>query len=88
LTTSALASAGLACAGLIIGSWPAEPDLAARTNLDHLSVVTGAAVIGRLPEQVGAMDRADFVAEAPGWFAPDAVAGILAPGVSPYELGR
>ena len=88
LTTLALASAGLACAGLIIGSWSTEPDLAARTNLDQLSVVTGAPLIGRLPEKVEAMDRADFLAEAPGWFAPDAVAGILAPGVSPYELGR
>ena len=88
LTTLALASAGLACAGLIIGSWSTEPDLAARTNLDQLSVVTGAPLIGRLPEKVEAMDRADFLAEAPGWFAPDAVAGIFGSGVSTYELGR
>ncbi|MCZ4278872.1 dethiobiotin synthase [Rhodococcoides yunnanense] len=77
LTTLALASAGLACAGLIIGSWPAEPDLAARTNLDQLSVVTGAPLIGRLPEGAGTMTRAEFIAAAPSWLDRQAMKGIL-----------
>lgn len=77
LTTSALASAGLACAGLIVGSWPAEPDLAARTNLDQLSVVTGAPLIGRLPEGAGTMTRAEFIAAAPSWLDRQAMKGIL-----------
>ena len=36
LTAEALRRRGIACAGVVVGSWPAEPDLAARSNLDDL----------------------------------------------------
>ncbi|MEV6365236.1 dethiobiotin synthase [Nocardia asteroides] len=71
LTTRTLAAAGVPCAGLVIGSWPADPDLAARCNRDDLPRVTETRLVGTLPEGAGQWDRARFTAAAPGWFAPD-----------------
>ncbi|MBY6413621.1 ATP-dependent dethiobiotin synthetase BioD [Rhodococcus sp. BP-252] len=70
LTTDALAAAGVHCAGLIIGSWPADPDLAAVTNLAELPDVTGVPLIGRVPAGAGSRTRESFVADAPGWLRP------------------
>nr|WP_296774693.1 dethiobiotin synthase [Rhodococcus sp. (in: high G+C Gram-positive bacteria)] len=77
LTTSALAAAGVFCAGLIVGSWPAVPGLAARTNLEELPDVAGAAILGRIPEGVGQLERLDFAAAAPAWFDVHALADLL-----------
>lgn len=68
LTVEALRARALPIAGLVIGSWPAEPDLAEQCNLDDLPITTGVPVIGRIPEGAGALDRAAFVAAAAGWF--------------------
>ena len=68
LTVEALRARGLPIAGLVIGSWPAEPDLAEQCNLDDLPTTTGVPVIGRIPEGAGALDREAFVAAAAGWF--------------------
>ncbi|WP_225729419.1 MULTISPECIES: dethiobiotin synthase [unclassified Nocardia] len=70
LTTRALESAGVRCAGLVIGSWPAAPDLASECNRDDLPRVTGVPIVGSIPEGVGAWDRERFIAAAPGWIAP------------------
>jgi dethiobiotin synthetase len=74
LTTEALATRGLCCAGLVIGSWPAESDLAARCNLNDLPAVTGAPLRGRLPAGAGQLTARAFLAAAkagieplPGW---------------------
>lgn len=77
LTVGALSNAGVFCAGLIVGAWPAEPDLAARTNLVELPVVTGRPVLGCIPASVGAMSRPAFRATAGGWFDATAVADVL-----------
>jgi len=69
LTIEALRARGLPIDGLIIGSWPAEPDLAEQCNLEDLPVTTGVPVIGRIPAGAGGLDRAAFTAAAPGWFA-------------------
>ncbi|MFG1620932.1 dethiobiotin synthase [Kribbella sp. NPDC049227] len=68
LTVEALRSRGLPIEGLIIGSWPAEPDLAEQCNLEDLPVTTGVPVIGRIPVGAGRLDRKAFTAAAPGWF--------------------
>ncbi|HEU4945867.1 MAG TPA: dethiobiotin synthase [Kribbella sp.] len=68
LTVEALRSRGLPITGLVIGSWPAEPDLAERCNLEDLPAVTGVPVIGRIPEGAGSLPRAAFVAAAAEWF--------------------
>lgn len=68
LTVAALDAAGVSCPGLVVGSWPAEPDLAARCNLEDLPAVTGVPLLGRVPAGAGASSRADFAAAAPNWF--------------------
>lgn len=64
LTTEALARRGLACPGVVIGCWPAEPDLAARCNLADLPAVTGVPLLGSLPAGAGALDRAGLLGAA------------------------
>jgi len=68
LTVEALRARDLPIDGLIIGSWPADPDLAEQCNLDDLPVTTGVPVIGRIPAGAGGLDRAAFTAAALGWF--------------------
>ncbi|HEY2277788.1 MAG TPA: dethiobiotin synthase, partial [Streptosporangiaceae bacterium] len=55
LTLEALAARKLACAGLVVGSWPAEPGLAERCNLDDLVTVAAGPLAGVLPEGLGAL---------------------------------
>jgi dethiobiotin synthetase len=57
LTLEALQARGLTCLGVVIGSWPREPDLAARCNLEDLGPV-----LGRIPEGAGDLNREDFLA--------------------------
>ncbi|MVU82062.1 ATP-dependent dethiobiotin synthetase BioD [Nocardia sp. ET3-3] len=68
LTTRALTSAGVECAGLVIGSWPATPDLASECNRTDLPAVTGVDLIGSLPAGAGAWTAPAFTAAAPTWF--------------------
>jgi dethiobiotin synthetase len=70
LTAEALRARGLRCAGVVIGRWPAEPDLAARCNLTDLPEVAGAPLLGVLPDGAGALPPAEFRARAPRWLAP------------------
>ena len=64
LACEALRSRGLDCASLVIGAWPAEPDLAARCNLEDLPAYSGVPVTGRLPEGAGALGREAFLTMA------------------------
>ena len=48
LTVEAIERRGLTCLGIVIGSWPREPDLASLCNLDDLERI--APVLGKLPE--------------------------------------
>ncbi len=70
LTCEAIAARGLAAAGVVIGSWPASPDLAARTNLEDLPAYAGCPLLGALPESMGARSRAEFLALARDSLAP------------------
>jgi dethiobiotin synthetase len=56
LTLEALAARGLRCAGVVIGSWPAAPGLAERSNLTDLAGV----LTGRMPEGAGKLDADAF----------------------------
>ncbi len=49
LTLEALAARKLACAGIVIGSWPARPGLAEQSNLSDLARVAGRPLAGILP---------------------------------------
>ena len=68
LTVEALRARGLPIEGLVIGSWPAEPDRAEECNLEDLPAVTGVPVIGRIPAGAGQLDREAFTGAAPSWF--------------------
>jgi dethiobiotin synthetase len=57
LTLEALRNRDLECAGVVIGSWPRDPDLAARCNLEDLGPV-----LGRIPEGAGELSREEFLA--------------------------
>ena len=64
LTTPALRAAGLACAGIVVGSLPGTPDLATTCNLADLPEVTGIPLVGALPEGAGALDAERFATVA------------------------
>ena len=57
LTLEALDARGLECLGVVVGSWPREPDLAARCNVEDLGPV-----LGRIPEGAGELTREGFLA--------------------------
>ncbi len=66
LTVDALHRRGLTVRGLVVGAWPDYPGLAELCNLDDLQRV--APLLAVLPAGAGGLDRAAFVAAAPGWF--------------------
>jgi dethiobiotin synthase len=68
LTVGALRARGIEPAGLIVGSWPADPGLAEQCNLIDLPRGTGVPVLAVIPEAVGGFDQAAFTAAATGWF--------------------
>ncbi|MEU6575700.1 dethiobiotin synthase [Streptomyces sp. NPDC046805] len=70
LTACELRSRGVELLGVVIGSWPAAPDLASRCNVADLPDVTGAPLLGALPAGAGALPPTDFRATAPDWLAP------------------
>jgi dethiobiotin synthetase len=67
LTAEALAARAVACAGVVIGAWPAEPGLAEHCNLEDLPAYAGAPLIGRMPEGAGSLGRDAFLAAARTW---------------------
>ncbi|MCW2766312.1 MAG: hypothetical protein JWO11_2271 [Nocardioides sp.] len=69
LTVGALRARGLEPAGLVIGSWPAEPGLAERCNAEDLPRVTGVPLIATIPAGAGCLSREAFRAQSPGWFS-------------------
>ncbi|MEU1589118.1 dethiobiotin synthase [Micromonospora sp. NPDC005710] len=59
-------------AGVVIGAWPARPELVHWTNLADLVPN----LLGALPDGAGAMDPGVFRRSAPGWLTP-ALHGVL-----------
>ncbi|MCX6466034.1 MAG: dethiobiotin synthase [Pseudonocardiales bacterium] len=79
LTVEALATRGIACAGVVVGSWPAEPDLAARCNLADLPAVTGVPLLGAVPEGAGSLPSGEFARVARHGLARDLGGGWHTP---------
>ncbi|TDB72215.1 dethiobiotin synthase [Micromonospora sp. KC723] len=59
-------------AGVVVGAWPAEPELVHWANLTELVPN----LLGALPAGAGAMDPGVFRRSAPGWLTP-ALYGVL-----------
>jgi dethiobiotin synthetase len=78
LTLEALAARKLACAGVVIGSWPAQPGLAELSNLTDLETVAGQPVAGVLPVGAGQLASAAFGRMARQSLAP-ALGGTFSP---------
>ncbi|MDT0344267.1 dethiobiotin synthase [Streptomyces litchfieldiae] len=70
LTGEALRARGLITLGVVIGSWPADPDLAARCNVTDLPSAADAPLLGAVPAGAGALAPPDFRARAGSWLAP------------------
>jgi len=70
LTLEAVAHRGLQLAGLVLGSWPAHPDLAARCNVRDLEDLVAGPLAGALPEGAGALEGAAFLHTARAGLAP------------------
>ncbi len=68
LTVAALRARGIEPRALVIGSWPATPELAETTNRADLPAQTGVPLVGVLPQGAGRLSREEFLAAAPGWF--------------------
>ncbi|WP_433497813.1 dethiobiotin synthase [Sphaerimonospora sp. CA-214678] len=70
LTLEAMAGRGLDPAGVVIGSWPAEPGLAERCNVADLEMLAARPLAGALPEGAGVLDRPAFARAARAGLAP------------------
>jgi dethiobiotin synthetase len=70
LTAEVLQRRGIECAGIVVGSWPAEPDLAARCNLDDLPLVANAPLVGAIPANAATLTRPKFLEMAIRSLAP------------------
>jgi len=68
LTLEVMAGRGLRLAGVVIGRWPPEPDLACRSNVADLERLAGRPLAGALP--AGAPARPDFLGTARHGLAP------------------
>jgi dethiobiotin synthase len=68
LTLEVLAGRGVRQAGVVIGSWPAAPGLAERTNVRGLEQLSGQPLAGALPD--GAPAAVDFVSVARHGLSP------------------
>jgi dethiobiotin synthetase len=70
LTVAELRRRGLTCPGVVVGAWPAEPDLAARCNLVDLPAVTGVPLLGAIDGGAGRLGPAAFASTARHGLAP------------------
>lgn len=68
LTVAALRRRGLTLAGVVVCGYPADPDLATRTNLGELDAISGGRLAGVIPRLDPPTPAA--LADAAGWFGP------------------
>jgi dethiobiotin synthetase len=70
LTVAELRRRGLTCRGVVVGAWPAAPDLAARCNLVDLPAVTGVPLLGAVADGAGGLEPGAFASTARHGLAP------------------
>jgi dethiobiotin synthetase len=78
LTLEVLAGHGLDLAGVVIGSWPDQPDLACRSNIRDLETLAARPLSGVLPSGAGGLASAEFLLVARMGLAP-ALGGTFVP---------
>lgn len=70
LTLEALAHRGVELSGIVLGSWPAVPGLAERSNLRDLETLAARPLLGALPSGAGALSAAEFLPVARAGLGP------------------
>jgi dethiobiotin synthetase len=73
LSLEVLATRGLTCAGVVLGSWPVspeQPDLASRSNLEDLEEIVGGRLAGVLPTGAATLGPAAFLTASLAGLAP------------------
>ncbi|MFD4539346.1 dethiobiotin synthase [Streptomyces bauhiniae] len=70
LTARELKRRELELTGVVIGSWPASPDLATRCNVTDLPEVAAAPLLGALPQGTGTLPTTEFRHRSPTWLSP------------------
>jgi dethiobiotin synthetase len=71
LTCDRIRGHRLNCLGVVIGAWPASPDLATMCNLDDLPAYAGVPLLGLLPERAGEASPIEFLDLARNGLAPE-----------------
>jgi len=71
LTLEAMAHRGLVLAGVVLGSWPTNPDLACRRNVRDLEMLSARPLSGAMPAGAGHLDAAEFLLAARAGLGPD-----------------
>jgi dethiobiotin synthetase len=61
LTLEAMAHRGVELAGLVLGAWPDEPDLASRSNVRDLETLSARPLAGAIPDGAGTASATDFL---------------------------
>ncbi len=91
LTAEVATRRGLNVAGVVVGSWPAEPGLAEICNVTDLPVVAGAPLLGLLDEHIGELSPGGFLAAAERglspWFGGRFDPELFAAGLPNPDLG-
>jgi dethiobiotin synthetase len=70
LTLEALAHRGLELAGVVLGSWPREPDLVARCNIRDLETLAARPLSGAVGERGGTLTPLEFLLAARAGLEP------------------
>ena len=70
LTLEALAHRGITPAGVVIGCWPDEPDLASRCNIRDLETLGARPLAGAIAEGAGALEPLEFLLAARAGLEP------------------
>jgi dethiobiotin synthetase len=70
LTLEALAHRGLPLAGVVLGAWPEDPDLACRSNIRDLESLAGQPLAGALRAHAGGLDAPEFLLTARAGLGP------------------
>jgi dethiobiotin synthetase len=83
LTLEAVAARGLECAGVVLGAWPPEPDLAMRCNVTDLRALAGRPLSGAIRDGAGRLGPDAFLAAARAGLTP-----AFGGGFDPEEFER
>jgi dethiobiotin synthetase len=70
LTLEGLAHRGIGLAGVVIGSWPKDPDLAARCNIRDLETLAARPLSGALEAGAGTLGQLEFLLAARAGLEP------------------